>query len=134
MEAETAAAGVGVTSGVLVAILVVLPYALGPPAAVGAYYAVGSVGPPVAALFALLASLALLAALRGRTDPAVAAGAAVVLGAVATLLSLSWALAATTDLVGGFTTIDAARYHRHAVLLAAAGVLVGGGWYARAVL
>ena len=93
MEAESATARVGAVSGVLVALLVVAPYLLGPPAAVGAYYAPGPVGPPVVAVFALIGSLLLVAARRGRTDAARAAGAVVVLGAVVTLFTLTWALA-----------------------------------------
>ena len=134
MEGETATARVGAAAGVIVAVLVVFPYVIGPPAAVGAYYAPGPVGPPVAAVFALIASLLLVAASRGRTDPVRAAGAVVVLGAVVTLSALAWALAVTPDLAGGFTAIDLVRYHRHAVVLAGAGLLGAGVGYTRAVL
>ena len=134
MEAESATARVGAVSGVLVALLVVAPYLLGPPAAVGTYYAPGPVGPPVAAVFALIGSLLLVAARRGRTDAARAAGAVVVLGAVVTLFTLAWALAVTPDLAGGFTTLDLARYHRYAVVLAGAVLLAAGAGYTRAVL
>lgn len=134
MDVRTTSAGVGAVAGVAVALLVVLPYTTGAPAAVGAYYAPGSVGPPVTAVFALIASVLLTAARRGRTDPVRAAGAAVVLGAVVTLFTLDWAMAVTPELVGGFTTVDLARYHRHAVVFAGAGLLVGGAVYARAVL
>ena len=127
-------AGLGVAAAVGVVVLAAVPYGVSNAEAVWLYLGGGLVGPPLAALFAAVAAVALLGAARGRTDPAVAAGVAVVLGALVAGLLAAWAVGVSPALVGSLTEVAAFRFHRW--LLAAVGVvqLAASAWFARAVL
>lgn len=128
------AAWLGVGSAAAVDVLVVVPYALADARAIAVYYGDSLVGPPIAGLFAGVAAVALLAGARGRTDPPVAAGIAVVLGLLAAGLLVSWALGVSPVLVGGLTTESAFRWHRWALAAAGLGLFGGAIWYARLVV
>lgn len=133
MNAERTAARLGVVAALAVVLLVLVPYALADARAIGVYYG-GLVGPPLAGLFAAVAAIGLLGALRGRTDPPTAAGVAVVLAAITLGLLAPWAAGVSPSLVGGLTTVAAFEHHRWALVAAAAVLLVAGGWFAREVV
>lgn len=128
------AAGVGVAAATVVVLLVVLPYGLADAGAVGVYYGGDLAGPPLAGLFAAVAAIALAAGVRGRTDPPLAAGVAVVLGVLVAGLVLLWAAAVSPSLVGGMTTVAAFKYHRWALAAGGLGLFAGSAWFARAVV
>ena len=134
MDAERIAAGVGIVAGAAVAVLVAVAFALLDPTAVQPYFAAGPAGPSLVALFALVAVVVLAAGVRRRSDPALMAGVAVVLGAFAAGFAWWWALSVSPSLVGSLTTIASFAYHRWAVAVAATVLLVAAGAYARAVL
>lgn len=134
MDDTRRAAAVGVGSAVAVAALVAVPYALADARAVDVYYGGSLVGPPLVGLFAGVAAIALLAGARGRTDPAVAAGVAVVLGLLAAGLLVPWAFGVSPALVGGMTTVAAFRWHRWALAATGLGLLGGAVWFARSVV
>ena len=134
MELDRAAGYGGIAAAVLVLILGFVPYLLGSPAAVSAYYTGAPVGPPMVALFAVLECVVLLAGLRRRSDPATVAGIAVVLGLFATIIAWWWALAIEAALAGGVTQLDLFRNHRWAVAIAASLQAAAAIGYGKAVL
>lgn len=133
MTIERRAGGLGVGAAVAIVLLVLLPYAIADPRAVGVYYA-GLVGPPLAGLFAAVAAIAFLGAMRERTDPPTAAGVTVVLGVLTLGLLVPWAAGVSPALVGGMTTVAAFEYHRWALVAGALGLLAASGWFAKVSL
>lgn len=127
------AAGLGLGAATVLVALVLVPYALSDPRAVGVYYA-GLLGPPLAGLFAAVAAIALLGATRDRTDPPTAAGVGVVLGVLTLGLLVPWAVGVSPALVGGMTTVALFEYHRWALVAAGLGLLAAGGWFARTAI
>lgn len=123
----------GAAAGVALFALVVLPYAVVDSASVSVYYAAGPVGPPVFLTFAGVALVALLSGAAGRSDPAVTAGVAVTLSAVAAALAVAWALAAA-GVAGGIATAAAFDYHRWALAGAALALAAASAWTARRTL
>ncbi|MFW5919543.1 MAG: DUF7548 family protein [Halanaeroarchaeum sp.] len=123
----------GALANVAYAILVGVPYLLVPAGragGLGAYYAFGPVDPPVLALFALVGAIAFAGGAADRTDPATAAGAALVAAIAVFGLTVLWALAvdvASLPVVPG----DWIDWHRWVVLLLAAIPALAGAWYTR---
>lgn len=134
MEGERLAAGAGIVAAAAVAVLAGATFALLDPTAVGPYFAAGPVGPPAVALFSLVAIVVLAAGARGRSDPSLMAGAAVVLGAFSAGLAWWWALSVSPSLVGGLTEAASFEYHRWAIAAAATALFVAAAAYARSVL
>lgn len=134
METERLAAGLGVVAALAAVALAAAPYSVLDATAVGPYAAAGPGGLRLVALFALIAVVVLAAGATGRSDPALMAGVAVVLGAFSTLLGWWWALSVPAAMVGGLTELAAFEYHRWALALAATAFLLASAWYARAVL
>lgn len=134
MDAERAAAGLGLAACAAVLALAGAPYLVADAGAVGVYYAVGFAGPPLVALFCLLAAIVLLAGVRRRFDPPMAAGVALVLGIFSALLAVGWALSVLPSVVGGLTSVAALRHHRWLFAAAALVVPAASAWYARAVV
>lgn len=133
MRRDELASAVAAAAALAVVVLVVLPYLLLDAAEVGTYYSVGPLSPAFVAVLAAVAGVALLAASRGRSDPAFVAGLGVVLGLFMTVLAGAWAVAAG-GVVGGLTTGAAFEYHRWAVAFASLAVLGAAGWFARLVV
>lgn len=134
MADERHAAALGVGSGLVVILLLLLPYAVVDAGAVGVYYGSDLAGPPLAGLFAAVGVIALAAGVRGRTDPPLAAGVAVVLGTLVIGLVAPWAASVSASLVGGLTTIAAFEWHRWGLAAAGVGLFVGSAWFAREVV
>lgn len=134
MDRERLAAGTGIVAAAAVAMLVAATYALLDPTALGPYFAAAPVGPPVVTLFALVAIVVLAAGAEERSDPALMAGAALVLGAFSAGLAWWWALSVSPSLVGSLTDLAIFEYHRWAIALAATALLSASVGYARAVL
>jgi len=129
-------ASVGVASAAAYAAATVVPYVAGrvPGGAVETYYTeFGIVGPPYVAVLALVCLVVLGAGRAGRTAPDVAAGVALVLGFVATLLTATWALGGAGDLVGSLSTAAWLEYHRWVLLAASLGLFGSAFWFADAV-
>lgn len=126
---------IGALANVGYAILVGVPYLLVPDSragVLGTYYGFGPIDPPVLALFALVGAIAFVGGGAERTDPATAAGAALVAGVAVLAFTIPWALAvdvSTLAVVPG----DWIDWHRWAVLLLAAIPAVAAAWYTRAL-
>lgn len=133
MSGERTAAGLGVVAALAVVVLVLAPYMVADARAIGVYYG-GLVGPPLAGLFAAVVAIGLAGAIRERTDPATAAGVAVVLGVLTLALLVPWAAGVSPTLVGGMTTVAAFEHHRWGLLAAALVLAAAGTWYAKAVV
>lgn len=123
-------ARIGTLAGVVVLLLVALPYAVTDGSEVSVYYGVGVVGPPLLSLFVAVAAVALLSGAAGRSDPATVAGVALVLGVAVAGFAALWALEAGS-VVGGMTTSATFDYHRWALLAAATVLAAAAAWYAR---
>lgn len=134
MEPARLAGGLGIASAVAVVALVVAPYVILDPTAVGPYYAAGPGGQAVITTFPLLGIVALAAGLADRQDPALMAGAVLVLAAITAGLAWWWALSVSPSLVGGLTDVASFDTHRWALAGAATTFLVAALGYARAVL
>jgi len=122
---------VGIVGCVAYLLVLVVPYLIvETTTAVGAYYGAGALSPAVAAVFALLAIIVLAAGREGRTDPSLAAGAALVLGVFIVGLSLVWATTVPVSLVLGLTESTLIEQHRWAVVAAAVPIPLGAAWFA----
>jgi hypothetical protein len=122
----------GTVVSLLAAVAVLLPYVLADagPETIATYYDFGLLTGLTVLVIALVTVVVFASGWRGRADPATAAGAALGLGLVATLLAASWALAVPTDVVLGITTEEWFEYHRWAVLGSSAAMVGCGLWYA----
>ncbi len=119
---------VGIVGCLAVLLALGAPYVLVEDASgIGLYYSSGAVNPLLAGLFAMVALIALAAGREGRSDPAMAAGVALVLGGVITVIAMAWALTARVDVVA----IDTA--HRWLVAVMSVFVPAGAAWFARAL-
>jgi hypothetical protein len=134
MELRGLAADVGTAASAAVVLLAALPYAIGRPSAVEAYYAAGIVGPQYFGIAAAVTAVVFRAGRTGRTDPATAAGTTLAFGGVLALLALVWAVSPPPSVVGGVTTAAWFDYHRWILAVAALLVPAAAGGYARHVL
>jgi len=122
---------VGIVGCVAYLLVLVAPYLIvETTSAVGVYYAAGTLSPTITAVFALLAIIVLAAGREGRTDPALAAGGALVLGVFIIGLSLLWATTVPTGLVLGLTESTLIEHHRWVLIAAAVPVPLGAAWFA----
>ncbi|WP_254543590.1 DUF7548 family protein [Halomarina pelagica] len=132
MDDARLAPAVGITACLAVVVVLALPYLLVDSArAVGAYYAEGVLDPQFAGLFALVCVIVFAAGRQDRSDPALAAGAALVFGLFILLFCLLWALTVPTDLVLSLTRDTTIQYHRYLLVVVAALVPASALWYAR---
>lgn len=134
MVGERGSIALGTAAAAAVTLLTIIPYLFIDNLAVGVYYQGAIGGPPLVALFAIIEVIVLLAAFKRRTDPALAAGVAIVLGGFMTILSWWWAITVSPEVVGGLTEIDTFQYHRWALAASAAIAAVAAGRYARVVV
>ncbi|MFC7155355.1 hypothetical protein ACFQPA_07790 [Halomarina halobia] len=134
MDDTRLAPAVGTAACLAVVAVLALPYLIVDSAtAVGTYYARGVIDPQFAGLFALVCVIVFAAGRAGRSDPALAAGAALVFGLFVLLLCLLWALTVPTELVFSLTRETTIEYHRHLLVAVAALVPASALWYARAL-
>ncbi|MBX0294595.1 DUF7548 family protein [Haloarcula nitratireducens] len=125
---------VGIVGCVLYLVALAVPYLLvETTSAVGAYYDSGALSPVIPGVFALVAIIVFAAGREGRTDPSVAAGAAIVLGLFIVGLTLLWATTVPVSLVLGLTESTLIEHHRWAVVVVALFVPLGAAWFARAL-
>jgi hypothetical protein len=135
MDLLRTAPTVGIVASLLLLLVGFVPAVIVEANGVGAYYASGPVGLPAVGFLALLAVVVFLSGRQGRTDPATVAGFTVVLGVAVTLLAVLWAVSIDPTVLFSFPAEYAwLAWHRWAVPVVAAGVLVGGALYSRAVL
>lgn len=118
---------VGIVGSVGVIVALAVPY-LGPDAgAVGAYYGSGAVNPLVAGLLALVTIVVLAAGRQERSDPALAAGVALVFGVFILLVAVAWGTTVRVDVAA------VPAIHRWATIALASLVPIGAAWFVRAL-
>jgi hypothetical protein len=119
---------VGIVGCLAVLLALAAPYLLLEDASgVALYYGSGAINPLVAGLFALVALIALAAGREDRSDPALSAGVALVLGVAIAAVAIAWALTVRVDVV----EID--TVHRWVVAAVSPLVPLGSAWFARAL-
>jgi hypothetical protein len=91
---ERLAARLGAVAAAAVLGLTALPYALTGSTGISTYYRVGVASPVFVSLLAVVGAITLFSAVRGRSDPALAAGIAVTVAAFAVVLAILWAVPA----------------------------------------
>lgn len=134
MERHRLVPSIGVVAAVAVVLLLSVPYAVvGDPSGVGTYYGEGGINPLVAGLFALVSIIVFAAAREERADPALAAGAALVLGLFSFAIVTAWALTVPVGVVTQFETSALFEFHRFATAIVSLAMPVAAAWYARVI-
>lgn len=124
----------GILACLLVLAVLATPYVtIGQAGAVGTYYATGVITPFAAGLLAVVGLIVFAAGHQDRSDPAVAAGAALVLGGFVTVIAVTWALTVPRSVVTQLSTSTVIGYHRGALVLAGLAVAASAGWYVRSL-
>lgn len=134
MEGRRLAPLAGIVGSVALLVLLALPYLLvTTPGAVASYYT-APLDPLFAGLFALVAVIVLAAGREERSDPAVAAGAALVLGAFTVLIVGIWVAGSPAEVVLGLEEVGPVRllqYHPLVTLAVALFLPASAVWYSR---
>lgn len=126
MEQAKVAPLVGIVGCLAVLGALALPYLGTDAAAVGTYYGSGAVNPLVGALLALVTTIIFAAGRQSRSDPDLAAGAALVFGLFVLAITGLWAVTARVDVVA------VAAWHRWVTVGLAAVIPAAAVWFARA--
>lgn len=134
MQTRRLAPLVGILASLAAVGLVLAPYFLVDSLSVATYYGAAILGPWLVAMFALLASIALLAGYQNRTDDATVAGASLVFGTVMVLVAAIWAFSIPDGLVEGLGQAETLSYHRWALLAVTVVVPASAAWYAKETL
>jgi hypothetical protein len=135
MDAQRTAPAVGIVACLLVLVVALAPSVLVGEPPVGAYYAAGPTGLSAVGFLGVFGAVAFLAGRQGRTEPDLAAGVALVLGATTLAVAVVWFLAVDETLLFSFPAEYAwIEWHRLAVPVVAATLPVVAGVYAWTVL
>lgn len=131
MDGIRAAPTLGVFACLALLGVLAVPYAVASVPAVNAYYGAGTLPATATGLFAVVGVIVFAAGRQRRSDPALTAGAALVLGAFAVVTAAVWAATIRPDILG----TNAAAFARHRWAVAGVAVLypLAAGWYARAL-
>jgi len=134
MEARRFVPSVGVVAAIAVVVLLSVPYGVvNVPGSVTTYYGAGAINPLVAGPFALVSIIVFAAAREGRSDPPLAAGAALVLGLFTVAIVAVWALSVPRGVVTQFETSALFEYHRFVTAAVTLALPATAGWYARVI-
>lgn len=127
----------GIAASVAFLAVLVLPYLLvTTPGAAATYFGVGPLNPLFAGLFALVNVIVFAAGREDRSDPAVAAGAALVMGVAVVAIVGLWVLASPSEVILSLDetgVVQWLEYHPLAVLAVALGQPASAAWYSRAL-
>jgi hypothetical protein len=133
MDGSRVAPLVGIAGCCLVVLALLAPYLGADAGAVGTYYAAGALNPLVGGLFAAVTVIVLAAGRSGRTDPATAAGVALVFGILIAGVSLAWSATVPESIVFQLSTTSLIGVHRWVLAAVSTVVPAAGAWYARAL-
>jgi hypothetical protein len=131
MDGTRVAPLVGIAGCLVVLGALVAPYLAADAGAVGTYYGTGAVNPLIGGLFCAVTVIVFAAGRTGRTNPATAAGVALVFGVVITGISLVWAVTVPTSVVVQIPTTTLLEFHRWALVVVSVVIPASGVWYAR---
>jgi hypothetical protein len=136
---------VGIVACLALLAALVVPYLLiQTPRIAAAYYATSLINPLFAGLFGMVTLLAFAAGRQDRTDPPVAAAAALAFGTFATLICLLWLLSDPQSIIlsvdlspgsqaGENPLVRNLQYHPYVVVLVSLVLPASAVWYARAL-
>jgi hypothetical protein len=134
MDARRLAPTLGIGFCLLALVVLAIPYlVVDNSTAVSFYYANGAINPLVAGLLCAVTIVVLAAGGQDRTDPGIAAGVGLAVGAFVALIAIAWALTVPEELVLQLSRNDLLAYHRPALVLVSVGVFASGLGYARAL-
>lgn len=137
MEAARLAPTAGIAACLAFLVALVVPYLLvATPGAVNTYYGVAALNPLFAGLFALVTVIVFAAGREDRSDPALAAGAALVLGGAVVLFVVVWLLGDPATVVLSLDEsgpVQYLQYHPVALLVVALALPASAAWYVRAL-
>ncbi|MFB6140371.1 MAG: hypothetical protein ABEJ26_08050 [Halosimplex sp.] len=125
---------VGAVGCVLVLVALAAPYLLvrtAPASAVGAYYAEGALNPLVAGAFALVTAIVLAAGRDERTDPPLAAGIGIALGAFVVVVTAVWAVTVPEQTLYDMDAPAIITYHRWATVAVSLVAPAASLWWSR---
>ncbi|KAB1188908.1 MULTISPECIES: hypothetical protein [Haloferax] len=137
MDTERLASTVGLVGALLLAIVIAVPAVAVEPGAgeMATYYASGPFGIAIVGMLALLVVIVFLSGRQERTDPAVAAGLALVMSVAMVGLSVLWSLTIDPTVLFSFPEQYAwLSNHRWAVVGASLVTFAGAAMYARNVV
>ncbi|WP_410765169.1 hypothetical protein [Haloferax sp. DFSO60] len=137
MDVERLAPTVGLVGAVCLVGAVALPGIVIAPGGgpTASYYASGPIGLSIVGLLAMLSVIVFLSGRQNRTDPATAAGLALVLSLAMLSIATIWAFSINPTVLFSFEQeYSWLEYHRWSVLAAALLTFVGAAGYARSVL
>ncbi|EMA49803.1 DUF7548 family protein [Halococcus salifodinae] len=134
MDGTRSAPLVGIVGCLAVLAALVAPYLVADAGAVGVYYDAGTGPTPLlVGLFAAVTVIALAAGRADRTDPATAAGVALVFGVCIAALALVWAVTVPDAIVFQLSRTDLVSFHRWVLAAVSLAVPIGSAWYTRAL-
>lgn len=133
MDGTRVAPLVGIVGCLLVLLALVAPYLVADAGAVGTYYGTGAINPLIGGLFCAVVVIVFAAGRARRTDPATAAGVALVFGTLIAGLSLAWAVTVPEGVVFQLSTSSLFELHRWTLAAASLVIPAGGLWYVSAL-
>lgn len=133
MDPRRVAPLLGVVGCLATLVALAVPYLVVDAGAVGTYYGTGALSPLIGGLLAAVAVIVFAAGRADRTDPATAAGVALVFGIVVAAVSLVWAVTVPESVVFQLSTATLFEYHRWMLAVCSIVIPASGLWYARAL-
>ena len=133
MDGTRVAPLVGVAGCLAVLAALAAPYLAVDAGAVGTYYGTGAVNPLIGGLFGAVTVIVFAAGCAERTDPATAAGVALVFGILIAGVSVAWAVTVSESVVFQLSRATVLEFHRWALAVVSILIPAGGLWYADAL-
>lgn len=133
MDGTRVAPLVGIAGCLVTLLALVAPYLALDAGAVGTYYGTGAINPLVGGLFCTVTIIVFAAGQRKRTDPATAAGVALVFGLLVAGISLVWAVTVPVGVVFQLSAPSIIEFHRWVLVAVSIVIPASGLWYARAL-
>lgn len=136
---RTLAPTVGIAACILLVLALAAPFGLVSVTNVFAYYGGGAITPLASGLLGLIGVIVFAAGREGRTEPGLAAGVTLVLGLVALVVAVLWALTVPGSLTLGAKKVAGVdesvvwTLHRLVVVVCSGGMTASAGWYARSL-
>ncbi len=131
MDGTRVAPLVGIVGCLVFLLALVAPYLALDAGAVGTYYGTGTINPLIGGLFCAVTIIVFAAGHTGRTDPATAAGVALVFGLLVAGLSFAWAVTVPEAIIFQLSAPSIIEFHRWVLVVVSVVIPASGLWYAR---